>query len=317
MSETLTETPAGTPGSPGPNWEQVIPGQGEAGAGGSPDLSVETGGENPGLAMPAPEQQVLTPPPPAEQALTPEQQAAVTTQQQTIPAKEDESRFEHWQSKANQAQRELDEIKGSQLHAIAQHIQRTPELLDVVDESLRGGPITRPKGTPERPIRPQKPDNYDSSEAYDPETASGRYRASLDEYLEKKDIYNDAREEQAAVQTQRNAVKTQLAEIKAGLIRDGGLNKIEANEAMSVLFSRESMNPVILSKLYRLMKSPAQDEIANQEKARQLRAKQQGLQAPPPLATAGGETPPQRTPEQNMADSLRAHSKIGLKGNLR
>ena len=318
MSETLTETPTSTPGSPGPNWEAFPnPAGSEEGAGGSPDVLVETGGASPGLATTAPEQQALTPPAGLEQAVAPEQQAAEPTQQQPIPAKEDESRFEYWQSQANQTKRELDEIKGSQLHAIAKHIQQRPELLDVVDESLRGGPITRPKGIPERPIRPQKPDNYDSSEAHDPETASGRYRAAHDDYQEKKDIYNDAREEHGAIQARRNEEKAQLAEIKAGLVRDGGLNEIEANEAMSVLFSRESMNPVTLSKLYRLMKSPAQDEIANQEKARQLLAKQQGLKSPPPLAVAGGETPPQRTPEQDMADSLRAHSKIGLKGNLR
>lgn len=318
MSEVTSTTPAGTPESPPPGYEHFPnPEGGEVGAGGSPDLSVETGGESPGLATVAPEQQALTPPPGAEQVMTPEQQAAATTQQQPIPAKEDETRFEYWHSKAGQSQRELDEIKGSQLHAIARHIQQTPELLDVVDESLRGGPITRPKGIPERPIRPQRPENYESSEAHDPETVSGRYRASLDDYLEKKDIYNDARDEQAAIQAKRDVEEAKLAEIRSGLIREGRLNEIEANEAMQTLFSSESMNPVTLANLYRLMKSPSQDQKTNQEKANQLLAKQKGLESPPPLATAGGETPPQRTPEQNMADSMRAHTKIGLKGNLR
>ena len=320
MSETLTETPAGTPESPPPggNWEQVVPGPAgsEVGAGGTPTSDIEGGGASPGLATATPAQQAPTPPAAPEQVPAPGQQAAETTQQ-PIPAKDDESRFEYWQSKAGQSQRELDEIKGGQLHAIAQYIQRTPEMLDIVEEGIRGGPITKPRSMPEKPIRPQKPDNYDSSEAHDPETASGRYRMAYDDYLEKKDIYADAREEQTAIKAQRDADKAQLAGIKAGLIRDGGLNEIEANEAMSVLFSSESMNPVTLSKLYRLIKSPSQDEIANQEKARQLLAKKPGLGSPPPLATAGGETPAQLTPEQEMAASLRAHSKVGLKGNLR
>ncbi len=318
MSETLKETPAGTSESPSPGYEHFPNPEGsEVGVGGSPDVLVETGGASPGLATKAPEQQAPTPPAGLEQAPAPGQQAAVTTQQQPIPAKEDETRFEYWQSKAGQNQKELDEIKGSQLHAIAQHVQRTPELLDVVEESLKGGPITRPKGIPERPLRPQKPDNYDSSEAHDPETASGRYRAAYDDYQEKKDIYNDVRDERATIQAQRDAKDAELAEIKAGLIRDGGLNEIEANEAMSVLFSRESMNPVTLSNLYRLMKSPSQDGIANQEKARQLLAKQEGLKAPPPLAVAGGETPPQLTPEKEMEASMRAHQSTRLRGNLR
>jgi len=317
MSETLTETPVGTPESPPPggNWEQVLPpGESEKGAGGSEETGFFAGGASPGLDAEPPEQQVDTPPPIVsvkEQAPAPEQQVTEPTQQQPIPAKEDETRFEYWQSKAGQSQRELDEIKGSQLHAIAQYVQRTPEMLDIVEEGLRGGPITRPKGIPEKPIRPQKPDNYDPSESHDPETASGRYRASLDDYLEKKDIYNDAREERTAIQAQRDGEKAQLAEIRAGLIREGGLNDIEANEAMSVLFSRESMNPVTLSKLYRLMKSPSQEEIANQEKARQLLAKKPGLESPPPLATVPGEAPLPATDEDDYHASIRAGAELG------
>lgn len=318
MSETLTETPPGTPESLPPGYEHFPNPEGsEVGAGGSEETGFFAGGESPGLEPETPGQQAQAPPPGAEQVPAPGQQAVEPTQQQPIPAKEDELRFEYHQSQASKYKAELDEIKGSQLHAIAQHVQRTPELLDVVEESLRGGLITKPRAMPERPIRPQRPDNYDSSEAHDPETASGRYRASYDDYQEKKDLFNDVREEHTAIQAQRDGDKAQLAEIRAGLVREGGLNEVEADEAMSVLFSRESMNPVTLSKLYRLMKSPSQDNIANQEKARQLLAKKQGLEAPPPLATAAGETPPQLTPDQEMAESMKAHQSTSLRGRLR
>lgn len=325
MSETLTPTPAapavggaGTPESPSPGYEHFPNPEGsEEGAGGNEETGFFAGGESPGIETRTPEQHVETPLPGAEQVTTPEQQATETTQQQPIPAKEDEARFEYWQSQANQRQRELDEIKGSQLHAIAQYIQRTPEMLDIVEEGIGGGPIDKPRRMPERPIRPQKPDNYDSSEAHDPETASGRYRASLDDYLEKKDIYNDAREERSAIQAQRDSDKAQIASLRAGLVREGGLKEVEADEFLNMLNGPESRNPVTLAKYYRVLKAPSQEEIANQEKARQLLAKKPGLESPPPLATAGGEPPPQLTPDQEMAESMKAHQSTSLRGRLR
>ncbi len=310
MSEVTT--PVSAPETPAPNWELVPNPEGVESADGSEETGLFAGGESPGLDAESPGQQTQTPPaePPAEQVKVPEQQVTEPTQQ-PIPAKEDESRFEYWQSKAGQNQKELDEIKGGQLHAIAQYIQRTPDMLDIVEEGIRGGPITRPKGIPERPIRPQRPDNYDSSEAHDPETASGRYRASYDDYQEKKDIYTDAREEQATIQAGRDADKVRLADVRSGLVREGGLNEVEADDAMSKLFSRESMNPGTLAKLYRLMEAPSQDEIINQEKAKKLLAQKPGLEAPPPLAKAPGETPAPTTDEDDYHAAMRASAELG------
>lgn len=311
MSE-VAPTPAGTPESPPSGYEAFPNPEGsEEGAGGSEETGFFAGGASPGLEAEPPEQQVEAPPVVPEQAPAPEQQAVEPTQQQPIPAKEDETRFEHWQSKSGQLQRELDEIKASQTHAIAKYIQQNPDMLDVVEDGMRGGPITRPKGIPEKPVRPQKPDNYDSSEAHDPETASGRYRAAYDDYQEKKDVYNDAREEQGAIQAQRNADKVRLAELRAGLVREGGLNEFEANEFLTMLDSAEARNPVTLAKYYRVLKAPSQDEIANQEKARQLLALKPGLEAPPPLAKALGEAPLPTTDEDDYHKSMRAGAEQG------
>ncbi len=309
MSEVTT--PVSTPEAP-TGYELVPNPDGQESADGSEETGLFAGGESPGLDAEPPGQQAETPPAetPAKQVEAPEKQVTEPTQQ-PIPAKEDESRFEYWQSRAGQTQRELDEIKGGQLHAIAQYIQRTPEMLNVVEEGIRGGPITRPKGIPERPVRPQRPDNYDSSEAHDPETVSGRYRASYDDYLEKKDIYTDAREEQATVQAKRDADSVRLAEVRSGLIREGGLNELEADDAMSKLFSRESMNSVTLSKLYRLMEAPSQDDIANQEKAKKLLAQRSGLEAPPPLAKAPGEAPLPNTDADDYHSAQRDQAEQG------
>ena len=304
---TEETTLASTTESP-PGYELVPNPDGEESAGGSEETGLFAEGASPGLDAESPEQQVETPP--TEQVEAPEQQATETTQQQ-IPAKEDESRHEYWQSQAAKANKELDELKGGQLHAIARYIQKNPEMLDVVEDGMRGGQITRPKGIPERPVRPQKPDNYDLSEAHDPETVSGRFRGLYDEYLEKKDIYNDAREEQAEIQAERNAGKAQLAELRSGLVREGGLSEFEANEFLDLLDGPQSRDPVTLAKFYRVLKAPSQDEIANQEKAKKLFAKKSGLEAPPPLAVAGGESPPQTTEEENYHAGTKALAELG------
>jgi len=304
MSEVTT--PVSTPES---GFELVPnPAGTEEGAGGSEETGLFAEGASPGLDAETPEQQVEAPP--AEQVKAPEQQAEVTTQQ-PIPAKEDESRYEYWQSQANQRQKELDTLKGDQTQAIARYIRQNPEMLDVVEEVMRGGPIRKPRGIPERPLRPQRPENYDKSEAHDPETLSGRFRAEYDDYLEKKDIFNDAREEQATVRVQREEDKAQLAELRSGLIGAGGLNEIEANEFLELLSGPEARNPVTLAKFYRVLKAPSQDAIANQKKAKELLAKQEGLQAPPPLATAPGESPKQTTDEEDYSAALRASADQG------
>ena len=280
----------------------------EEGDGGGEETGLFAGGESPGLDTETPEQQAAAPP--EEQAQAPEQQADETTQQ-PIPAKEDESRFEYHQSRASQYERELDELKGGQTYAIAQYIQQNPEMLDIVEDGMRGGQLTRSQGIPERPVRPQKPKNYDSSEAHDPETVSGRYRADFDDYLEQKDIYADAREAQAEISEKRNADKAAITTLRTGLVREGGLSEIEADEAMALFNSAASRDPVSLVKFYRVLKAPSQDENANQEKLKHLISKKNGLKAPPPLATVTGESPPPTTPEEDFRAAMQAGAELG------
>jgi len=266
---------------------------------------LDEGGVSPGEATPSPEQPDEAPPK-AEQVESPEQQVVEPDQQQ-IPAKDDASRFEYHQRRGDLAENELRDVKGSQTFAIAQYIQKNPEMLDVVEDGMRGGVSAR-QPTPERPVRPVKPADYDVSEAHDPETPSGRYRAAHDQYLEDKDVYTDAREVRAEETALNNAERDKLADLQSGLVRDGGLSEVEASEAMPMLFSKDSMKPVMLAKLYRMMKAPSQDAILNKEKAEALLAKKNGLKSPPPLSQAKGETPKPTTEEDDYHASMRAHA---------
>ena len=299
MSEVVT--PASVAESPN---EADTGGIEEEGYFADPGL-LDEGGVSPGEATETPEQQDETPPE-AEQVESPEQQEVEPTQQQ-IPAKDDASRFEYHQRRGDIAENELRDVKGSQTFAIAQYIQKNPEMLDVVEDGMRNGVSAR-KPVPERPVRPVKPADYDVSEAHDPETSSGRYRAAHDQYLEDKDVYNDVREVRAEETAQSNAEKGKLAALRSGLIRDGGLNEAEASEAMPMLFSEDSMNPVMLANLYRMMKAPSQDAISNKEKAEALLAKKNGLNSPPPLSKPKGDSPKPTTEEDDYHASMRAHA---------
>ena len=278
-----------------------------ADAEGLPDGSEETGlfaeDASPGLDAETPDQQA----PPAEQA--PEQQEPEPTQQ-PIPAKEDELRFEYQQSRAQKAENELGEIKQGQTFAIAQYIQQNPEMLDVVEDGMRGGQVKRPKGIPERPVMPRRPTNYDASEAHDPETVSGQFRADFDKYQEDTAIYKEAVEEKAEINAQRNSAKAEIAALRADILTVAD-SATEADATMAFLNSKEARNPKVLLNLYRLSTAPSQDEIANREKAKNLLAKQDGLNAPPPLATVPGESPAQTTTEEDYMASLKASSGMG------
>ena len=265
------------------------------------------GGENvlaeeasPGLEPETPEQQALE---------APDQQVTEPTQQ-PIPAKEDESRFEYWQSQATQNQRDLDEIRGGQTHAIAQFIQQNPDMLDIVEDGMRGGQIKQPKGVPEKPAMPRRPTNYDASEAHDPETVSGQFRADFDKYQEDTAIFREAVEERSVITNQRNAEKAQLAELRRSLIQEGGLSEVETDDAMKVFNSKASRSPTALAKFYRLLKAPSQDEIANREKTIKLLAKKEGLVSPPPLATVAGESPAKTTDEEDYLAAMESGSEF-------
>jgi hypothetical protein len=121
-------------------------------------------------------------------------------------AREDPLRHEHWQSKYDQAARELDEARRYReqteaMSPLLSHINNDPALgmrvLQIVEESLSGtqGAVSRP-GTPgegyreaasppvpQEPVAPTRPPDYDEAEAYqDPKSASWRYRREMEDH---------------------------------------------------------------------------------------------------------------------------------------
>ncbi len=312
MSETLTETPPGTPESPPPGYEHFPNPEGsEEGAGGSEETGFFAGGESPGLEPEVPGQQAEALPGEPEKVAAPEQQVTEPTQQLEKPAKEDESRFEYQQSRADKAENALKDVTGRSTYKIAQYIESRPELLDIVESASRGEPLGKPQGLPEKPVIPKRPKDFDRSEANDPETVSGRYRMDFEEYQEKRAIYDEARETRQETEGARKAQEAYFANLKNGLIGTGQLDGRQADEFLQMLNSPESLNPEALAKFYHILKTPSQVQVENQEKADRLRAKKPGLESPPPLAKAGSEAPLPTTDEDDYHAAMRAEAEMG------
>ncbi len=283
--------PAATPQSP------QVPEVAESDSG-SEETGLFAGGASPALNLTDPAQQA---PAPAEGPLapvaapvavpvapgTPPVQAPVPpvegVVQQQIPAKDDPTRFEYHQSRADRA------INSDEMR-IGEFIKTQPDLYQVATERLNGGRAAI-QAAPERPTRPVKPSNYDVSDMNDPDTVSGNYTADYQVFLEKKDDYDVALADYNTNQSQQAAQQNQLVELGAGLVREGGLSDVEAQEAIALFTSGRARDPKLLADLYRISKKPDQTVQANQQRALELISSQPGLVAPAPVAVASGQSP--------------------------
>ena len=173
---------------------------------------------------------------------------------------------------------------------IGKFIETQPDLYEAA-MARSNGQAAPLQALPEKPVRPVKPTNYDVSDVNDPNTATGAYTAQFQEYQEKRVDYDDALEQHNAVQTTRVAQQNQMIELGEGLVREGGLSRDEAQEALNFLTSGRGKDPKLLAQLYRLSLKPEQSVQANQQRANDLITSQPALDAPTPVAVASGQSP--------------------------
>jgi hypothetical protein len=117
--------------------------------------------------------------PVAEQVPT---QAPIDSIAQTPDNKNDERRFEFWQSRASKLENEVDTLRTQQQQAMAQPQQAAEPEAPVQEEF------------PPAPERPKKPRSFNREEAYaDPNSESARYLDDIDEWRDSSDEYNRLR----------------------------------------------------------------------------------------------------------------------------
>lgn len=210
-----------------------------------PDESNETAGVPVGTES-AQEQQNFTDPfglgmeqpPTSEPFAAPESPgtAASPVQQPSadgpVDPKNDEKRYQYWQSEADKRQQKLDELNG--VLPLVEYLKQNPEVMLNAKKGMQGAPESntelKPKEFPPPPAPPKRPNNYNHEDALsDPDSPSGKYLTAQAEHQEKMNKYNylqnmytqrlvqemaDAQRQTHDAELQRQAQMTQIQSVR-------------------------------------------------------------------------------------------------------
>ena len=189
-------------------------------------------------------------------------QPETTIQEQPAPpveAKNDDTRYEYWQSQASKKENELNQLKAQQQQAMA--MQQQQAQAQPAQEQF-----------PDAPEKPNKPRHYSREEAYsDPNSESARYldevedwRDNMEEYKELKHQYDMAiiqeqlgNERKARVEeVQRREAfakqRQELANVNNMVQTKYGLNPEEAQSFIKEMSSKDSLTMDNLVQLWRI-----------------------------------------------------------------
>lgn len=229
--------------------------------------------------------------------------------------KEDTSRFEYWQSKYDQKASEYNKLQDElgqyeKVAPIANYIQENPDILKGVAKSLSGDtpPVAdnnEQMASPKKPVRPAKPVNYDSSEAYmDSESASYKYREAIDNYRDEMIDYGDqaeqyrirelqAKENQIRQAQQQYEAQRQTDNTRNELMGKYGYSPDKAQEFMQYYSSPDSLTLDNLVRLDKMRSAPSQAEVEQRQRAEMMKQKQNTLNTPPPAGVVSAQSEPQ------------------------
>jgi len=149
----------------------------------------------------------LTPIPTGEPAPiipAPELQAPVEGQTQpdgsTYQAKNDDKRFEYWQSQAAKLQNQVTEMQSRM--PMIEHLERNPQMMQ--QQAPQEAPVQQQEEEfPPPPERPGRPRNFSREAAYtDPASESAAYLDEIEEWRDNMDEYNGLKQEYEAAKVQ-------------------------------------------------------------------------------------------------------------------
>jgi len=196
---------------------------------------------------------------------TPENESVETPSSNEVDAKNDDNRYQYWQSQASKLENELGHVKEAQAQ---QQLMMQQQMLANQPPAQESGP----EQFPDPPAKPVKPRNFSREEAYtDSSSESARFldeqeewRDNIDEYRELKGQYEKAiiaeqvqQEQQARVQNiQRQQhmaqQKAQINQVGNLVMEKYGLNQAEAGSFIQDMSSDESLTMDNLVQLWRM-----------------------------------------------------------------
>ena len=214
----------------------------------------------------------------------------------------DNDSYKYWQSQADKRAAEVDLLK-SQVTELMKAQTSTP-----------AEPAKEETPSIERPVKPRKPADYDHSEALaDPESESGKYLTSQEQYMDSLANYMETIEVQRSTAMQRQMQEQQVQLRNQKLINDltthYGYNGQEASDFIDTMSKPESLSLDNLVKLHKMRQGGPTgiNQIAPeaQQKQMTMNQRQEKLSIPTPIGVQpGANVQSSKSVEDQMMDSM-------------
>jgi hypothetical protein len=216
--------------------------------------------------------------------------------------KDDSDSYKYWQSQADKRAAEVDLLKS-----------QVTELM----KAQTSTPAEQPKeetAKVDRPVKPRKPADYDHSEALaDPESASGKYLAKQEQYMDNLANYMETVEVQRSNAMQKQMEEQQVQLRNQKLITDlqthYGYNSQQAADFIDKMSKPDSLSLDNLVKLHKLGQGNttqlSQVTPEAQQKQLTMSQRQEKLSIPTPIGVQpGANVQSSKSVEDKMMDSM-------------
>ena len=228
--------------------------------------------------------------------------------EQDVSAKEDPNRMAYWQSQADKAKNE------------AQNMAAELELYKKAVSSMQQAPVsneTQPQPQDDslkEPTPPERPMNYSEVDAYnDPESDSFKYRIAKEQYQDARYDYlknlEYARVDQQNRMMAQQEEKAMLNNAYNSVKSSYGWDDMKAADFIGWATNPNNVTLDILAKLFDLQNAPTPNQISAEQKKQEYAQAQQALSVPRTPSVEKGNTQPPMNDQDLFNAALLQQSK--------
>jgi len=234
------------------------------------------------------------------------QEPIAETNEQVTSSKDDQTRFEYWQSQADKAKSELNVLR-QEVDYYRTNEQNTG-LSNGQAQAYPEQGLQEP--SLKEPTEPERPVSYNEIDAYsDPDSESFRHRLARDKYrddymsfLKDKDQHREQQMQEAyevEMQSQRDTMMRTQAQSHA--VNSYGWEANKANDFVQWASNPDNLTLDNLAKLFELRSNP---NPVVQQRTQQMQNQAERLSVPKTAVVQSGTAEQPRTDEQLFSDAL-------------
>lgn len=240
----------------------------------------------------------------AQEQVAPVSQEVVNSEptetQTAMEPKNDPDQFQYWQSQADKRAAEVDLLKS-----------QMAEVMTKVSQPTQAAPVEK-ETVLEKPVKPSKPADFDRSEALtDPDSASARYLAKQESYLEAMSEYV-ATSNERVMQTMTKAQQEQQAiardqKVMTDLQSKYNYTPQQASDFVAQMSSPDSLSLDNLVQLHQLKMNSGSRQVTQitpeaQQKVAVMNQRNEKLSIPKPIGVQPGAS--DQSPTKNIEDKM-------------